>query len=448
MEEGRVVDAASRHGNPQAREPQDAAQPEPHQDPQDKEEDSVDPDHSPGEPEPDAANPEEDGVDPDHSPKEPDRDAADPEVDGVGPDHSPEEPDPDAADPEPAAAPVAPSKLDVDSLLQAIDRLTPAKRKSLLEALPLPPAPVVSDVESVLQAIDQLTPAKRKTLYEALPESPADARAPSKSDVEGALQAIAELSPPKQLAVYEALALPEVELGEGITVTARSRKEFRRLGRGIDATRLGWLGGLSAGDVLYDVGANCGSLTLAAAAMHGPDVRIVAVEPGYANFESLARNLSCNDMLGFVIPLQVALLDRSGLAPMRYHTATAAGRYRHAVGRHLDFLDDEFTPVATQTVPVFSLDSLLDLLGLPEPTHVKIGVDGTEERVLEGAVATLAGGAVSQLMIEIIDHDEAHSRLASVQRLLDGHGYELAETFWHHPEAERRYVADHLFTRR
>ncbi len=182
--------------------------------------------------------------------------------------------------------------------------------------------------------------------------------------------------------------------------------------------------------------------------MHRDGVRIVAIEPGYANFESLARNLSDNRMLGFVIPLQVALLDGTRLEPINYYRSTGAGTSLHAVGPPLDHEGNEFTPVETQMVPAYALDDLIGALRLPEPTHVKIDVDGTEEPLLEGATKTLASGTVKELLVEIVDHDRAGTRLSSVQRLFERHGYGLAETFSHHADDSKSFVADHLFRRK
>src|SRR5262249_7040865 len=94
----------------------------------------------------------------------------------------------------------------------------------------------------------------------------------------------------------------------GLRVTARSGKELRRFTNEKDPKLLEWMRSFEPGEVFYDIGANVGGLTLAVAALHGEAVRIVAIEPSFGSFESLARNLSNNGLLGFVIPLQVALL--------------------------------------------------------------------------------------------------------------------------------------------
>ncbi len=267
------------------------------------------------------------------------------------------------------------------------------------------------------------------------------------SDLRPLLEALNELSLVKQIRVHEMWPEPEIELDRGVRVTARTKKERRRFTRPIDAQMLEWLGAMAAGDVFYDVGANCGSLTLAAGAMHRDGVRIVAIEPAYGNFESLARNLSRNGMLGFVVPLQVALLDGTRLEPINYHRSTDAGTSLHAVGRPLDQEDNEFTPVETQMVPAYALDDLIDIFGLPEPTHVKIDVDGTEGPLLQGGTKTLAKRTIKELLIEIVDHNRAGTRLSSVTSLLERDGYKLADTFSHQVEDSKSFVADYLFRR-
>ena len=110
---------------------------------------------------------------------------------------------------------------------------------------------------------------------------------------------------------------------------------------------LQWIRGFGAGEVLYDIGANVGGVTLAAAAVHSGNVRIVAIEPSFANFESLVRNLARNNLLPAIIPLQVALLDRTGMLPLNYQSL-APGTAYHEVGEPRGHMGDLFDPVAVK----------------------------------------------------------------------------------------------------
>lgn len=267
-------------------------------------------------------------------------------------------------------------------------------------------------------------------------------------DVDELVELLASLTPKKQIAILDAWSGPQVTLADDVVVTVRSKKERRRFLKAVEDEVVDWFRTFTAGDVFYDVGANCGSLTLAAGGMHRGNISIVAIEPGYANFESLTRNLSGNDMLGFVTPLQIALMDRTGLEPINYYRSTSAGTSLHHVGRAVDHEDNEFTPVETQMIAAYTLDDVIDVLGLPAPTRVKIDVDGVEQALLHGAARTLDSGVIEDLLVEIVDHDRAGTRLSAIRGFLDDHGYEMVETFSHNVGDNKSFVADHLFRRR
>jgi FkbM family methyltransferase len=254
------------------------------------------------------------------------------------------------------------------------------------------------------------------------------------------------LSHAKQLDVIEAWPGAEFEIEHGLKITARSKKEMRRFTRPIHPSMVEWLSGFDAGDVFYDIGANCGSLTLLTGALHRHGVRLIPIEPGFANFESLVRHLSQNEMLGHAIPIQAALLDRTGLEPMNYWRRTEAGTSLHTVGEPVDADGREFTPAETQMMPTYRLDDLIGMMKLPAPTRMKIDVDGAERAVLGGAPKTLAGGTIRELAVEVTEKDRQRSRLNAVRTLLESADYQLAQTFKHGDEPG--FVADYLFRRR
>jgi len=263
---------------------------------------------------------------------------------------------------------------------------------------------------------------------------------------EDVLQALLELTPSKQAHVVAQWPGLTGKTSEGIDVTARTPKELRRFMAERDPGMLRWIQGFEAGDVFYDVGANVGGVTLAVAGLHGSQVTSVAIEPSVASFESLARHLSLNKLLGFVIPLQVALLDRTGIEKLNYNS-TAAGYSLHAVGEAVDHEGRPFVPAEVQLIPTYALDDLIETLKLPLPTQIKVDIDGYEESVLRGATRTLSRGSVRALFVEVVDHDRRGTRLASVSEILGRAGYELVESFRHGEGGDEGigYVSDHLY---
>ena len=260
------------------------------------------------------------------------------------------------------------------------------------------------------------------------------------------VEAFRALSRSKQGYVLEAVGAGlEADTPDGLHVTARSRKELRRFVREKDTAVVDWMRRFEAGEAFYDIGANCGGLTLTAGAMHRDRITIVAIEPSFGSFESLARNLSGNRMLSFVVPLQVALLDRTGLATM-YYRSTAAGTSLHAVGAPVGHTGERFEAVETQLLPTFTLDDLIAVLKLPPPTRVKIDVDGYEAQVLRGATRLLAARTIRDMVVEVVNHDGQHSRLAEVRAFLAEYGYHLTSTL-DHSELPESIVADYWFTR-
>ena len=264
--------------------------------------------------------------------------------------------------------------------------------------------------------------------------------------IESLVETLSSLSPSRQASVLERWPWIEAQIDGGLTITARSKKELRRLTRPQEPAMLDWLGTFEEGEVFYDVGANCGTVTLAAGAIHRERITIVAVEPAYPNFESLVRNLSRNGMLRFTIPLQVALNDRTGIERLNYYGSTEAGTALHAIGNPVDYEGNQFAPVEAQLMPSYALDDLVAVLKLPLPTRMKIDVDGHEGPLLKGAVETLARGSINELAIEIVDHDRQGTRLDAVKDLMRRYGYELVDAFRH--GGEDSFVSDHLFRRR
>jgi FkbM family methyltransferase len=133
------------------------------------------------------------------------------------------------------------------------------------------------------------------------------------------------------------------------------------------------------GDVVWDIGANVGLFSFAAAALAGTAGQVIAVEPDLwlCHLLSLSSSMS-QKRRAPVSVVPAAVSDHLGLARLQIATRSRSANY-------LEGVDSQVAGGArtTQWTPVFTLDSLLGKL--PPPNVVKIDVEGMEHRALRGA---------------------------------------------------------------
>lgn len=176
-----------------------------------------------------------------------------------------------------------------------------------------------------------------------------------------------------------------------------------------------WVESLKPSDVLYDVGANIGVYTLVAARAAG--CRVVALEPSALNYSELVKNLYLNDLSKKTIALCLAAWSEVSLSVL--HMSYFAPGFSHndfstnwwdgpqQIGNFL--IDQTKRPV--QHCLGMPIDDLVEKHGLPQPTHIKIDVDGLEPNVVAGAKKVLADDRLKSLLIEIDLNLDSHRTL-------------------------------------
>jgi FkbM family methyltransferase len=157
---------------------------------------------------------------------------------------------------------------------------------------------------------------------------------------------------------------------------------------------------LKEGDVLFDVGANVGAYSLVAAKFHAGRVKTYAFEPAFANYVQLCKNIILNDCQRAVVPLPLALSDRTTVDTFNYRNLIP-GSALHTFGEAVGDDGEAFKPEFNQHVLSFRIDDLCRQFPVPAPDHLKIDVDGLEAKVIEGARETLAAGKVRSVIVEL-----------------------------------------------
>ena len=164
---------------------------------------------------------------------------------------------------------------------------------------------------------------------------------------------------------------------------------------------------LKDGDVLFDVGANVGAYSLVAAKFHGGRVNVYAFEPAFANYIQLCKNVILNNCQDSVVPLPLALSDRTTVDTFNYRDLVP-GSALHTFGEAIGDDGVKFQPQFNQHVLSYRIDDLIHQFRLPAPDHLKIDVDGLEAKVLEGARQTLTAGRVKSIIVEVNESMSGH----------------------------------------
>jgi FkbM family methyltransferase len=167
------------------------------------------------------------------------------------------------------------------------------------------------------------------------------------------------------------------------------------------------------GDSVWDVGANVGMASFAAAARAGSEGSVVAFEPDSFLVYLLRRSAALagpNAAHVHVVPTAVA--DKVGIA--RFHLARRARSSNHLAG----FGESQTGGSArVDWTATMTLDSML--AHFRPPSVLKIDVEAAEELVLSGA-STILREHQPIILCEV-----SHRAAAAVTALLKEHGYTL-----------------------
>lgn len=159
---------------------------------------------------------------------------------------------------------------------------------------------------------------------------------------------------------------------------------------------------IAPGDIVWDVGAHHGYMSLAAARSAGSHGQIHAFEPVERNRRILGRHLRWNRVShSHVHPY--ALSSFEGDAAFGGGTTSRT----HGLG------------AGHATVPVRTAEALVRSGECPAPTFMKIDVEGAEGEVVEGAAAVLPPDAC---LLIAVHSAEADRKCTSIARAL---GFEL-----------------------
>lgn len=162
-----------------------------------------------------------------------------------------------------------------------------------------------------------------------------------------------------------------------------------------------WVEAMPEGSVFWDVGANIGIYGLLAAQR---GIMTVAVEPLPANYAALCAAVIDQGLSETLFPVCAGLSNKNCGSVLEFK-ANVAGQSM-GQGQQIGCIK-------------FTLDTLVRGFGLPTPTHIKIDTDGSDWRVLCGALEALK--KARSIIIETVLHTKDHENITA---LLESEGFE------------------------
>ncbi len=159
-----------------------------------------------------------------------------------------------------------------------------------------------------------------------------------------------------------------------------------------------WLNQIQPGEVLWDIGANVGLYTVYAAVLRG--ARVWAFEPLASNYHVLNMNIELNGMAETARAFCLAFADHTGCDVLNVQSSKA-GEAQCSFEEPINDSGEHFTPKFLQGMIGYSIDEFIERFNPEFPHHMKIDVDGIEEKIVAGATKTLRDPRLKTLSIEL-----------------------------------------------
>jgi FkbM family methyltransferase len=162
---------------------------------------------------------------------------------------------------------------------------------------------------------------------------------------------------------------------------------------------------IQPGDVVYDIGANVGYVSLLSARLGGENGKVFAFEALPANVDRLRKNVLINTLESRIIITHAAVTDIVQPVTFLTHPSGAMGKALGSAGR-----DEQYN--GRITVPGLALDAFVYDENHPAPDVIKMDIEGGEGKALAGM-----------------------PRLLSEKRpilLIELHGEKAARQVWNH----------------
>lgn len=165
-----------------------------------------------------------------------------------------------------------------------------------------------------------------------------------------------------------------------------------------------WIDGFDCGDIFWDIGANIGCYTMYAAMR---ELNVCAFEPSAGNYYILNKNIQLNDFHEYVKAFCVAFSEENSAGLLNMTMTDLGGAVCEFGNRQnkVHFVDESREVVFRQGMIAYSIDEFCRYFDLDVPNHIKIDVDGIEDKIVIGAQETLRSPQLRSVLIELDTKD-------------------------------------------
>jgi FkbM family methyltransferase len=154
------------------------------------------------------------------------------------------------------------------------------------------------------------------------------------------------------------------------------------------------------GDIVFDVGAHIGEMSVLAARLCGPAGKVYAFEPVPDSCERIRENVALNAVQNIDVQ-PVAIGERTGTVGMNVFPAAYSGW--NSLGQPV-YAGSEGAPIATTAsveVPCTTLDEFCAAQEIARINFLKVDVEGYECEVFRGAARMLREQRIETICFEI-----------------------------------------------
>lgn len=137
-------------------------------------------------------------------------------------------------------------------------------------------------------------------------------------------------------------------------------------------------------------------------------MQVLAFEPESLTFATLNRNIFLNHKADQIKAICLSLDDRDSLSFLNLKCFLSGNAY-NTFNEELNFLGEKFAPQFKQGSIGLTLDHFIELFKASVPNHVKIDVDGNEDKIIRGMAKTLAHSALRTVTVELTKSRDGHS---------------------------------------